>query len=106
MPWYKVTLSDDDILADRLNMLRDAFSRLHVEAGDPDDTAIFATDDEGPGCVLYFSPGAARIATRLVLEFSGVDTAAPLRYGVILLTGRHLAWSSVPFAPELTGTQI
>jgi hypothetical protein len=106
MPWYKVTLSDNDMLADQLNVLRDAFSRLHVEAGDPDDAAIFATDDEGPACILYFSPGARRIAMQLVLEFSGVETATPMRSGACLLVGNQLAWDAVPFAPELTGTQI
>ena len=101
MPWYKVTLSDSDIRANRLDALRDTFSQLHLGAGDPDDAAIFFyKDDLSPGSILYLSPGAARIAMQLVLEYSGVESAAPMRSQVGLLVGRQLAWNIVPFTTE------
>ena len=103
MPWYKVTLSDNDIRAHRMTELQDAFSDLHLEAGDPDDAAIFHTNDAGPGSVLYFSPAASRIAMQLVVQFTGVETAAPTRDGLGLFVGRPLAWETVAFALEPPG---
>ena len=49
----------------------DAFTLLHLQAGDPNDAAMFGAAHEFPGCVLYFSPCAARIAMQLILKFSG-----------------------------------
>lgn len=104
MAWYKVALSANDILADRLSVIQQDFGHIHIQAGSPDDAALFDTNDAGPGCILYFSPGASRIAMQLILNSQGLETSAPRRSEVGLLVGKESAWERVPFAGDKAAT--
>jgi hypothetical protein len=100
MPWYKVTMSDDDIRADRHTQMMFGFADIHTGSGSPRDAAIFGSADLGQEHLFYFSPAAVKIAGSLLAGLSAAETEAPRRSEVALLSGPESAWQQAPFADE------
>jgi hypothetical protein len=95
--WYKVTLSDEDVLAGKRFSLQEAFEDLFMANGIPADAAIFTTSIVVSPQLFLFSPGAARIAKVLIEAYSGIECAAPMAAGLALLVG-HRGSERIPFA--------
>jgi hypothetical protein len=82
--WCKVVTDDWDI--------EDHFRKLWLAHGGPRDAALF-----GPLVArrnareFFFSPGAARIAASLIVQYSGVQCARPKAVGLALLVGDQSA---------------
>lgn len=96
MPWYKVTLTTDDVIAHEHMRLQDAFTKIFVASGGPKDAGMFCgmgVDDNG----YYFSPGAANIALVLIARYKGEECPAPSRKGLCLLVCEQ-SMDRIPFS--------
>jgi hypothetical protein len=98
MPWFKVTLSHEDIAAWKHIRLQETFTQLVTVYGAPKDVGMFLDPTIGIH-EYYFSPGAVLIVMPLLAGYSGVACAAPARSAVRLLVG-HDKSEAIPFAPE------
>jgi hypothetical protein len=98
MPWYKITLSHEDIAALKHMALQESFANIVVVHGAPRDAAMFSDTAIGVH-EYYFSPGATKIATALLAGYSAVACVAPTRSSLHLLVG-HDGAEAIPFAPE------
>ena len=97
MPWYKVTLSDDDILAGKLDGLQNAFAVVFLASGGPVDAGMFSPTNLGRAPECYFSPGAARIGLSVITAFGGVECDAPSRVNMAILVANR-GFEGKPFA--------
>lgn len=86
MPWFKITLTDNDILSLKGMELQEEFARLFAAAGAPQGTALFSAH-EGGLHEYYFSPSAAAIARAMIRRYAGVECPAPAESSVSLLVG-------------------
>jgi hypothetical protein len=98
MPWYKVTLSHEDIAVRRGITLQESFADLFVAYGAPKGAAMFSNPTIGIH-EYYFSPAAAELAEVLIAGYSGVPCDAPTRKEVHILVS-HAGAEDIPFAPE------
>ncbi len=98
MPWYKITLSHEDIAALKGFALQEAFTQSFIASGAPKAAGMFS-DPSINIHEYYFSPDAVLIAKPLLAAYSGVECAAPTRSSVHLLVG-HAGSDAIPFAPE------
>jgi hypothetical protein len=97
MPWYKVTLSADEISAGRDRALINAFSQRLSFSGTPPDAAL--CKELGTAAVYYFSPSAANLMAPFIVLHAGVECAAPKRSDVTI-SGGPQDTREVLFAPE------
>jgi len=95
MDWYEVTFSPEDISAGLGRDIIQEFSDMYVASGGARDAALFKRSDSF--YIYYFSPGAARIATRLITAYSGVACSAPARSELRLMAG-DTRFDEIPFA--------
>jgi hypothetical protein len=102
MPWYKVTMSDEELLSGRTAALQDAFAQVFMMSGGPSDAGMFGGMNVGAPHVYYFSPGAARLAHALILSFSGIECDAPTRAEVAILVAQSGA-RRIPFRIDCRG---
>ena len=98
MPWYKVVLTEDDIVStDKLNSIILEFTNIWTASGAPPEAALFDLNDFSvPGDICYFSPEAARIAMPLLQRYGGVPCGSPARFEVGALVAAANG-ASVPF---------
>jgi hypothetical protein len=95
MPWYEITFSPEDINARRAITLIQEFGDICIACASPKDAALFKRNESA--YVYYLSPGAARIAAKVIVAYSGVACSAPTRSEVKLMAGdRRL--DEIPFA--------
>ena len=87
MSWFKVVMSNDDIVSRKHIRLQDTFENLFSAAGAPRNAAMFANRDMARGDWFFFSPGAMNIASALVLSHGAVECPSPRRSAVSLLVG-------------------
>jgi hypothetical protein len=87
MPWFKVTVSVNDLYKGLDTGIQNEFDSLFIAAGRPEDAALFANRMSPAGIELYFSPRASRFAYRLIAQYGGVPCAEPS--GNISLIGGH-----------------
>lgn len=89
--WYKVTLPMNECgVGGKDAELQNAFTSLFIAQAGPHDAAMFTKNDEDEDfkrCILYFSPGAVRIAQALIERFGGVPCPAPKELDLIFLVG-------------------
>ena len=95
--WYKVSFSKDDISARKNEALAGAFEAIFVRFPLAKDAAMFEAVGSF-GCVYFLSPGAARIALRLIVQYGGVECEAPKRSEVRGGTAHQEFSDTVPFA--------
>ena len=84
--WYRLTFSADDIAAAKHMEMEGHFERFFVAAGSPEDATLFKGIESGQ-LNYYFSPGAARIAMKLITHLSAVECPAPPISGVVFVAG-------------------
>jgi len=85
-PWYRVTLSNSDVVARRHMELQTAFETLFLANQWPKQAAMFANVDS-LAHHFYFSPGAVEIASDLIARYSGTECAKPEVSDLVLLVG-------------------
>jgi hypothetical protein len=86
--WYRLTFSADDLAAARHLEMVGHFERFFLAAGSPEDATLFRGLEPGQ-TVYYFSPGAARIARKLISHLSAVPCPAPPMSAIAFIAG-HL----------------
>ncbi len=93
--WYSLSLGDGMTAGSPSAEIEEAFTQAFVEAGAPDEMAIF-TRPESEGrlyceVIAYFSPAAKKLA----MEFDAEPCDKPERLGLALLAGKSEAWSAL-----------
>jgi hypothetical protein len=86
--WYRLIFSADDILAAKHLEMEGHFEKFFVAAGSPEDAALFKRLEAGR-TTYYFSPGAARIAMKLITHLGAAKSAAPATPEVVLIAGHR-----------------
>jgi hypothetical protein len=86
--WYRLTFSADDIAAAKHLEMEGHFERFFLAAGSPEDATLFRGLEPGQ-TIYYFSPGAARIAMKLITHLSAVQCPAPPMSAVALIAGHQ-----------------
>jgi len=74
--WYSLTFSADDIAAAKHLEMEGHFERFYLAAGSPQDATLFRGLDPDQRA-YYFSPGAARIAMKLITHLSAAPCPPP-----------------------------
>lgn len=96
--WYRIVLSDEDVIARKHMELQQAFETVFLANRWPSDAAMFSGVDTLTHD-FYFSPAAARIAKDL-LKFYGASTCpGPSPADIVLLIGTP-SWRDAIFPPE------
>jgi hypothetical protein len=86
--WYRLIFSADDISAAKHLELEGHFERFFLAAGSPEDATLFRGLEPGQA-IYYFSPGAARIAMKLVTHLAAVRCPAPSMSEVAFIAGHQ-----------------
>jgi hypothetical protein len=86
--WYRLTLSADDLSAAKHLEMEEHFQRFFLAAGSPEDATLFRSLEPGQ-TTYYFSPGAARIAMKLLTHLSAVQSPAPPMSAVGFVAGHQ-----------------
>ena len=93
--WYRLIFTADDISAAKHLELEGHFERFFLEAGSPEGATLFRGLDPGQ-TVYYFSPGAARIAMRLITHLYAAQCKAPPLSEVMFVAGDRSSKISLP----------
>jgi hypothetical protein len=92
MPWYKVSLTAEQIANGEEMRIQDQFNVLFSAAGGPKDMALFASKLSGSNVAdLFFSPDAIKVAEPLIRSYRGEICEKPDRRAVALLVGHQSA---------------
>ena len=86
--WYRLIFTVDDISAAKHLEVEGHFEKFFLAAGSPEDAALFRGLQSGQ-TVYYFSPGAARIAMKLITRLSAVPCTAPTISEVEFIAGHQ-----------------
>ena len=86
--WYRVLFSADDVAAATHLEAKGHFDRFYAAAGSPEDATLFQGREPGQ-TIYYFSPGAARIAGKLIKHLSAIECPAPEMSEVEYLAGHR-----------------
>ena len=91
MPWYKVTLTVEQIASGEGTRLQKQFMQLFLAALGPKDMALF-TDITGiPSTTFYFSPGSYEHAQALISSYLGTPCEKPDKENLAFLVGHDAA---------------
>src|SRR5580704_4598713 len=86
--WYTLTFSADDIAAAKHLEMVGHFEKLFLAAGSPEDATLFRGLEPGQ-TNYFFSPGAARIAMKLITHLSAVQCPAPPISAIAFIAGHQ-----------------
>src|SRR5580658_6741319 len=84
--WYRLIFNSDDISAAKHLEMEGHFEKFFTAAGSPEDAALFRRLESGQ-TIYYFSPGAARIAMKIITHLGAAKSAAPAMSEVVLVAG-------------------
>lgn len=96
--WYKVTLTDQDIIARKGLQLQNEYTMFHIQDWQSHRDALMLDSGDPLDHTYYFSPGAVRLALALILRWGGKPCSAPSPKGLAKLVGTDEALQVV-FAP-------
>jgi hypothetical protein len=96
--WYKVTISKQEIIEGKHLSLLQEFHALQMANHATKDAAMFTNPGHDFPRYYFFSPGAVRIAQKLINTYGGVSCNAPLATDVNLTSGDTLQLKNIPFA--------
>jgi hypothetical protein len=96
--WYRVTLSNSDVVARRHMDLQKAFETSFLAHQWPSEAAMFASVDT-LAHHFYFSPGAVAIASDLITHYAGSECERPEPSDLVLLVGNP-GWKDAIFPAE------
>jgi hypothetical protein len=86
--WYRLTFSADDISAAKHLEMEAHFEKFFLAAGSPEDATLFRSLQPGQK-IYFFSPGAARIAMKLITHLSAVPCPPPPMSEVAFVAGHQ-----------------
>jgi hypothetical protein len=86
--WYRVIFSADEITAAKHLEMVGHFERFFLAAGSPEDATLFKGLQSNQ-TAYYFSPGAARIAMKLITHLSATSCPAPGKSEVEFIAGHQ-----------------
>ena len=86
--WYRLTFSPDDISAAKHLEMEAHFEKFFLAAGSPEDATLFRGILPGQ-TTFYFSPGAARIAMKLITHLSAAQCPAPPMSEIAFIAGHQ-----------------
>ena len=86
--WYRLMFSADDISAAKHLELEGHFKKFFLAAGSPEGAALFRGLENGR-TIYYFSPEAARIATKLITHLAAIQCPAPAMSEVEFIAGHQ-----------------
>ena len=86
--WYRLIFSADEISAAKHLEMEGHFEKFFLAAGSPEDAALFTRVEDGR-TIYYFSPGAARIAMKLITHLGAAKSTAPATSEVVLVAGHR-----------------
>jgi hypothetical protein len=86
--WYRLTFGADDISTAKDLEMEGHFEKFFLAAGSPEDATLFKGLEPGQ-TIYYFSPGAARIAMKLITHLSAVQCPAPAMSTVAFIAGHQ-----------------
>ena len=86
--WYRLTFSADDMSAAQNLVLEGHFEKFFLAAGSPEDATLYKSLEPGQ-TTYYFSPGAARIAMKLITHIAAVQSPAPAMSEVVFVAGHQ-----------------
>ena len=97
--WYRVTLSDNDVVVRKHIELQQAFENVFLANGWPKEAAMFSNVDS-LAHHFYFSPGAVRIAKDLIVRCGGSECPAPVQSDLAMLVGAP-GWKEAIFPEDV-----
>jgi hypothetical protein len=86
--WYRLTFSADELSAAKHLEMEGHFEKFFLAAGSPEDATLFRAVEPGQ-TIFYFSPGAARIAMKLITHLSAAQCPAPPLSAVAFVAGHR-----------------
>ena len=86
--WYRVIFSADEITAAKHLEMVGHFERFFSAAGSPEDATLFRGLQSNQSA-YYFSPGAAKIAMKLINHLSATSCPAPEMSEVEFIAGHR-----------------
>jgi hypothetical protein len=86
--WYRLIFSADDISAAKHLEMEGHFEKFFRAAGSPEDAALFRRLESGQ-TIYYFSPGAARIAMKMITHLGAAKSVAPATSEVVFVAGHR-----------------
>ena len=87
--WYRIIFTPDDILGAKHLEMVGHFERFFAAAGSPEDATLFKGSDPDHATYYYFSPGAARISTKIITHLSATPSSAPIMSEVEFIAGHQ-----------------
>jgi hypothetical protein len=95
MNWYKVSFTEEDVVAGRVQQLASQMNAAVTALGDPQTDALLvdSVGRKGGADEVFFSPDAAKLAPALIAEYEAVPCTAPRPNEVGLLVGRIPGYS-------------
>jgi hypothetical protein len=93
--WYRLTFTADDIAAAKHLEMEGHFEKFFLTAGSPEDATLLRSLDPEQ-TIYYFSPGAARIAMKLITHLSAVQSPAPPMSAVKFIAGHQTGQENPP----------
>jgi hypothetical protein len=96
--WYRVTLSNSDVVARRHMDLQKEFETLFLAHQWPTQAAMFASVDT-LAHHFYFSPAAVTFSGDLIAHYGGTECAQPEVTDLVLLVGNP-GWKEAIFPGE------
>jgi hypothetical protein len=88
--WFKIALSQQQIVAWHVSRLEEAFEALFFAARSPRGAALFTILRDDGGEDLYFTPSASSLARKLLKANGGQPSDPPIDDGTMtLLVGHH-----------------
>lgn len=95
MGWYKVNLTDQQVISGELTKIMDKFNAHFMLALTPVNMSLWSVNmktNPGGSGIVYFSPLAAQNSETLLREYDGQVCNMPLKEDVSLLVGLSDAW--------------
>lgn len=91
MPWYKITLTDQQVREGVVLRIQNQFTQEFMKAkGRPEEAAMF---NGLKGNIIYFSPSTTKFFMDVINQYLGEETERPARTKVALLVGHDKVWN-------------
>lgn len=94
MKWYRIFLTNEQIMQGVHIQLQNQFSSIWLKMQANENAAMFdEIRSTEKGKYIYFSPGASIFFIDNINQYMGVEVDAPNITSVALLVGRDSAWN-------------
>jgi len=87
MSWFKIDLGIEDLVDDKESLIRSQYEGIWLANGAPKEAPLFASKAPKDPCLIFFSPGAAKIGKILIEKYGGTQCEKPYKQEVGLLIG-------------------